>query len=282
MTILVGADPELFLRNKQGQFISAFNVVPGTKHEPFKVDRGAIQVDGVAAEFNIDPTTTAEDFTANIKTVLGQLNDYVQKQDLTMFAVPTATFENEYWYFNVDPHSKELGCDPDFDAYTLDMTKSPAEHADEPFRTGAGHIHMGWQDRVTDSAEHFENCARIARHMDFFVGLPSLSWDNDNSRRKLYGKPGCFRPKVYGVEYRTLSNAWLLDAAYTKYVFNQTQKCWDVAVSSSDPFDGFGTFAKDVIEAGDADWATSSKTGQRVAELIGFTGPIPPEEKLVA
>jgi hypothetical protein len=34
-------------------------------------------------------------------------------------------------------------------------------------------------------------------------------WDKDTERRKLYGKPGAFRPKPYGCEYRVLSNAWV-------------------------------------------------------------------------
>jgi hypothetical protein len=34
-------------------------------------------------------------------------------------------------------------------------------------------------------------------------------WDKDKERRKLYGKPGAFRPKPYGCEYRVLSNAWV-------------------------------------------------------------------------
>lgn len=54
MSYLVGADPELFV-SKAGVILSAFGLVGGTKKVPQKVERGAVQVDGMALEFNIDP-----------------------------------------------------------------------------------------------------------------------------------------------------------------------------------------------------------------------------------
>ena len=57
--ILVGADPELFLRDKKtGQLVAAdINQIKGTKVTPYKVECGAVQVDGAAGEFNIDPAS---------------------------------------------------------------------------------------------------------------------------------------------------------------------------------------------------------------------------------
>ena len=70
MQILVGADPELFVKNpNSGEFISAHGMVPGTKYDPYKVDKGAIQVDGMALEFNIDPARTVDEFVRNITEV---------------------------------------------------------------------------------------------------------------------------------------------------------------------------------------------------------------------
>ena len=76
--ILVGADPELFMKNPNtNAFVSAHDRVPGTKYEPFKVPNGAIQVDGTALEFNIDPAHSVEEFVANIKSVKQTLESYV-------------------------------------------------------------------------------------------------------------------------------------------------------------------------------------------------------------
>ena len=51
--ITVGADPELFVK-KGRSFQSAYGMIPGTKQKPKKVIKGAVQVDGMALEFNID------------------------------------------------------------------------------------------------------------------------------------------------------------------------------------------------------------------------------------
>ncbi len=48
----IGADPEIFLR-RRGKAFSAHGVIPGTKKEPHNVEKGAVQVDGMAVEFNV-------------------------------------------------------------------------------------------------------------------------------------------------------------------------------------------------------------------------------------
>src|ERR1700749_4859852 len=69
-----GCDPEIFIRDKDGNPVSAYAAgVPGSKTEPFKVKGGAIQRDGMAAEVNIEPVTTFAAFNRNIEDVLGEL-----------------------------------------------------------------------------------------------------------------------------------------------------------------------------------------------------------------
>lgn len=60
--------------------------------------------------------------------------------------------------------------------------------------------------------------------MDLHLGVPSLVLDKDTERRKLYGKAGAFRPKPYGVEYRTLSNFWIWSEENIKWAWDQTNK----------------------------------------------------------
>jgi hypothetical protein len=52
MQVSVGADPEVFVRNAEGEPVPACGLIPGTKAEPHRVDSGAVQVDGLALEFN--------------------------------------------------------------------------------------------------------------------------------------------------------------------------------------------------------------------------------------
>lgn len=140
--IKLGSDPEVFLRDTVGNFVSAHDLIPGSKHSPTRVRLGAIQPDGVAAEFNTDPADTEDEFLTNIESVMSQMSEQIKRlrPDLQIAITPTATFSREY--FDSLPHvATELGCTPDFNAYT-EVENTPPETS-EPFRTGAGHIHVG-------------------------------------------------------------------------------------------------------------------------------------------
>lgn len=223
-TYLLGSDPETFLTDKDGVFYSAHDIIPGTKYEPFFVTAGAIQVDGVAAEFNTFPARHEDEWFTNHMVVLGELQRFVdiKRPDLTVTPLPTATFSAEY-FASLPMPVKELGCTPDFNAYTEAQNDPPS--TDEPFRTGGGHVHIGWGNHfdVTDDA-HFRECCKIVKQLDATLYEASLIWDNDQKRRTLYGKAGAFRPKSYGVEYRPLSNRWLRDETTIRAVYRITME----------------------------------------------------------
>lgn len=61
----------------------------------------------------------------------------------------------------------------------------------------------------------------MLRYIDAFVGLPSIIYDTDVERRKLYGKAGCFRLQPYGFEYRTLSSFWIGTENRLKFIWRQ-------------------------------------------------------------
>lgn len=219
MKITIGADPELFVVNKDGKFRCAHGMVPGTKDAPFPVKNGAVQVDGFALEYNIDPTETADQFVEYNQSVLAQMRDMIP--DGHEFAiVPSARFNGNHFRAQPD-EAKELGCTPDYNAYTLEENKKPDNKT--TMRTAAGHIHIGFcQDAEPLSDEHMIRCATLVKQLDCYLGLPSILFDNDKDRRSMYGAAGAFRPKPYGVEYRVLSNAWLLNPNRMRFVFNQT------------------------------------------------------------
>lgn len=221
MNILIGADPELFLK-KDGEIVSAYGVIPGTKKQPYRVDEGAVQVDGMALEFNIDPCSTADEFVrriAKVKSILGEMAGG------EMLAIPVAEFDEEY--IKAQPEeAKELGCDPDYNAYTGVQNTIP--DATFNFRTGSGHVHIGWTEGEDPMhPDHFEACQMLTKQLDCCLGIASLLWDKDKRRRNLYGKAGAFRPKPYGVEYRVLSNAWLNDDKLAHWIFNTANKAFN-------------------------------------------------------
>lgn len=217
---LIGADPELFVR-KNGELVSAYGLIPGTKDKPFKVNGGAVQVDGMALEFNIDPASTFKEFNDNIESVLSELKKLVGN-DYEFDFSPVAEFGQAY--IDAQPNAaKELGCDPDFSAYT--GLANPKPSGDLGIRTASGHIHIGWtKDQDVANLDHIEACQMVSKQLDTTVGGMARVWDRDNVRRKMYGNWGAYRPKPYGVEYRTMSNVWVGDIRARELVFEVAMK----------------------------------------------------------
>lgn len=215
-TFTFGCDPEVFLK-KNGKPASAYGLIPGNKSNPHKTEGGAIQVDGMAAEFNIDPvpSNSFELFNARIIQQIKEIRARVPGFNLNVS--PVQDFGEEFLEAQPD-EAKELGCDPDFCAYTLQP--NPRPDGDRPFRTGAGHVHVGWgADIPIDNEEHIEICANFVKVLDATVGLFMTMIDKEPRRRELYGKAGAFRPKPYGVEYRTPSNVWITNRDNRRAVF---------------------------------------------------------------
>lgn len=218
MNILLGADPELFL-SEHGKFVSAHQVIPGTKKNPFPVKLGAVQVDGMAVEFNISPAASESQWVTNVDTVLRELRRMVP-ENLDINITATADFDERY--MEAQPmEAKMLGCDPDFCAYTGEPNPAPSLHP--TMRTAAGHIHVGWTEGMdVGNPNHIYSCMVLAIQLDYALGLPSIIHDPDTRRREMYGMPGSFRPKSYGMEYRVLSNFWLNSVQLMREVYNNT------------------------------------------------------------
>jgi hypothetical protein len=225
MTILVGADPEFFLRDKKTKkIVSAHDLVPGTKNDPFPLKGGGfIQADGTAVEFNIAPSKSPIEFAKNIAGALADVKGMIDTQKFEFAFSPSVVYEKDY--FDSLPNSaKELGCEPDFDAYKFG-TANPRPNNLTTMRTGSGHLHIGFTDKVDPkSEEHMADCILVSMAMDIVTNTFKGLWDNDTARQRMYGKPGCFRPKSYGVEYRTLSNAWLNHPKMWPWLFTSCEK----------------------------------------------------------
>ena len=217
MKYLVGSDPELFVVNEQDVFISGHGMIPGTKQAPWAVNRGAVQVDGTALDFNTAPARTRDEFITNVLSVRQQLDEMIAP--FRTVCAPVARFDQAY-FDQLPPEAVAMGCDPDYDAWALLQNNPP--DADRPMRTAAGHVHLGWGEPRTDvlSPEVFLDCAEKVRHLDCTVGIATVLLDSDSTRREMYGKAGAFRPKPYGLEYRVPSNFWVKDRQFIGWMYD--------------------------------------------------------------
>jgi len=219
----LGTDPEIFLYDTEKKmYVSAHDLLPGTKHAPHKLDKGAVQVDGLAVEFNTDPAHTAEEFKDNIFTVLKQVRKMVDPKYAFSFR-PRVFFPKKYFDALPD-HVKVLGCDPDYNAWT--KTRNPRPKAtDATLRSCGGHIHVGYEKDKIDPTS-------VVKMMDLYLGVPSILMDKGEVRKQLYGGPGAYRDKPYGVEYRTLSNFWIFQNRLIEWVWDNTSR----AVAAAEQF----------------------------------------------
>jgi len=217
-----GADPEVFLQDAAGAFVSAIDKIGGSKWQPRPLvelgDGFAVQEDNVAVEFNIPAADSRELFITNISRARDFLAQQVAKQGLK-FSNSSAT------QFPVvellDPRAQEFGCDPDFNAWKHGRRNRRPLAADASLRSAGGHVHVGHKFKGRSSAIKF------IKYMDLFLGVPSVLMDKGELRKQLYGAAGAFRHKPYGVEYRTLSNFWIFKENLIGWVWDQTATALD-------------------------------------------------------
>lgn len=209
-----GADPELFLTDAKGRPVSSIGLIGGSKDDPRPIGDGyALQEDNVAVEFNIPPANNCKAFVDSIQYVLKHLEMEVGEMGLSLAIVPTLEFDKASLSH---PQARTMGCDPDYNAYTLE--ENPRPIAPEALRSAGGHLHLSW-DNPTDAQRE-----EIIRAHDLFCGVPSIEIDTDTQRRQIYGKPGAFRYKFYGAEWRTPSNFWIKSTELIEWMYAQSEK----------------------------------------------------------
>ena len=218
----LGCDPEVFLM-EQNRLKPVFGLVKADKWNPLQVeglDKGFTwQEDNVALEFGIPPADTREKFVEYVKKV--QQSFLNKHSHLTFCKLSCVIFPKEL--LDGEPQAFMFGCEPDFNAWTEKENPKP-KPASKYMRAAGGHIHV-----ETDLDKN-----KVVQAMDFFLGIPSLLMDENPLRRKMYGKAGAHRPKSYGVEYRTLSNFWIFEDKYIKWVWDNTQRALDAVASRKD------------------------------------------------
>ena len=212
--ITVGSDPEVFV-TRGGRPTSAIGLIGGSKANPRKCARGALQEDNVLAELNTDPARTKEEFALNISTVLGELRGVLLSTGHDISIITSHEYDME-WLEEQGRAALEFGCGGEWSAWVEDMLPRP-EGASTGLRTAGGHVHVGYDDPW--EAGNYT----LARLLDVVLGVPSILLDSDTRRRSLYGSAGSLRHKPYGMEYRSLSNFWLSSTNLQHWVFDRVK-----------------------------------------------------------
>jgi len=227
--ITIGTDMEVFVANSDNHIVSARSHVLGTKFKPHKVNFGAIQEDGVTAEFHIDPAYSLDEFVHNIKIVYATITDVLLQHNLHPVIKASHVYSEDDTTDWQETEHRFVGI-PEWGGQWNTWTKekkAPPDGTSTLLRTCGGHIHIGYSDN------DFETNYKIGKLMDIKIGIVSVLIDRDNERRELYGHAGTIRHKPYGVEYRTLSNFWLETDELMTWIYNTT---FDV-VSNTDYYD---------------------------------------------
>lgn len=201
----MGTDPEFFL--KRGDEIEpAFAFLPD-KH----ASMDGLFWDGFQAETTVRATGNLMDNIAVQMNLLGQKN--LNVAPLSVWRIPPLMLK---W---ASEAHVELGCDPSRNAYG-----SVGRKVEEPrllnWRFAGGHEHF---ELYEEERQDKDGIRYLVKTLDALQTMPcvALAQNYDHFiRRRYYGLAGEYRLPPHGLEYRTLSNFWLMDPRVFGLVFD--------------------------------------------------------------
>jgi len=245
--LVVGSDPEVFLKDSSGNTVSAIGIIPGHKRDPFKTANGYVQPDNISAEFNSKPSLSKSEFINNHKLVLKDLEDIIKPLDLSLLEHPDA---------------RKAGCDPDMNAWTMIPNRKPVLVGG--LRAAGGHLHISFDQADCEGKEGVDNRRAFILCCDLVLGIPSVILDEDKARKKLYGNAGScrFKFKEYydpynGAEYRTLSNFWLKSEELMGSIFDSVERVYNNLSELTEVCNKEGDNIISIINTGNSELAKS-------------------------
>lgn len=164
-----------------------------------------------------------------------------------------------------------FGCMPSANVYGLMGNQTPGREV--PLRFAGGHIHLG----VDRGLRNKESLERAVMGMDAVLGVPSVSLFGAfdvPARRQYYGQAGEYRTPPHGLEYRTLSNAWLMHPVIAHMVYELARVGFDYGLSGLDLF-GPQDEIRDIIQSTDPMAAKAYLTKHKAAYMALFKRPVP-------
>lgn len=221
-TFAIGSDPEMFVADKKTKkIIPAFNFLKDKVNADKCPDTlNKIYWDGFQAEFETRPGTCLQGQVSDIEFMLRKLQSMgiAHNKDAVVVADTTMDVSADDLQNGKEEHV-QFGCMPSFNVYGMEGVKMHGREV--PFRSAGGHLHFG-------IGKHSEaDIAKMVKALDAICGVACVSFfaDMDNKRRRtMYGLAGEYRLPPHGLEYRTLSNAWLCHPLAAHMVFDLARK----------------------------------------------------------
>lgn len=212
---MVGVDVEGFVyNNATDRYVPCVGLVPGTKDHPHQLDdlrKGyCIQEDNVMVEFNIPPQKTARNFESALVDVRAAVDAMLPEDHMAVYC-PSVKFSPKDL---MSEQAQTIGCDPDFDAYKGGSIRTELP-ALSNYRGAGGHIHIGGDFQCPDFV--------AALFADVTIGIQNgITGNKRDARTSWYGQPGIYRPKPYGIEWRSPSSHWMSMGDYYSYIGSST------------------------------------------------------------
>lgn len=278
MALIVGSDPEVFLRKSNGELVNAQEIIPGHKDKPHPTLHGSIQPDNILAEFNSRPSGNADEFVQNHNLILADLIDVISPLDLHLDFIASALASDELLS---DPVTRIAGCQPDFNVWKCKslqnkaklVANKPANYYTTNVRAAGGHLHISFDQAKEDL--NMINRFNFVKALDYNLGVMSVLHDDDNQRRQYYGKAGAFRPKVTnfddpydGVEYRTLSNFWLKSEELMRLVYSKVEEVYQNLDELAEKATYYSESIQRIINTGDSSSAKTFCQNENIAWSI--------------
>lgn len=215
---MVGSDPEIFVKNEQGQTMNAFDFLPSKEETKLKPE--IAYWDGVQAEFSTQAITCLAYHVDSIQRGLAQTLAAARKKDnKATLSLDTVVDVSPEVLQNAKEEHITFGCMPSFNAYGMSGASIPPRLM--PFRSAGGHMHFGI-GKITE-----EMANQVVKALDAIIGVACVSMFanvDDPRRRMLYGLAGEYRLPKHGIEYRVLSNAWLSHPTLAHLMFDLSRK----------------------------------------------------------
>lgn len=238
----IGSDPEMFIVDEKNAVIPSFDFLKSKEENDLTIAQGednsivfgskATQArqkifwDGFQAEFNVQAFECLGWVNDSIYLGLRSLHEKAIKHNPKSRLTIQSTLDVDRRILqDAKEEHVQFGCMPSFNIYDMQGIKEDGRNVD--FRSAGGHIHFGLAKAINNGKDQ-KKIERYVKTLDKILGVACVSLFekyDDARRREMYGLAGEYRLPPHGLEYRTLSNAWLSHPLITNMVLELSRKC---------------------------------------------------------